>query len=80
MLAVLHNEALVNTLSAGGAPFLTRIDLKPDAKTGNGYRWSGGPGPATALSGGATGTARVTILEQRPISYVFGFLRKASGE
>jgi len=80
MLAVLHNEALVASLSAGGAPFLTRIDLQPDTRTGNGYRWSGGPGPATALSGGATGTARVTILEQRPISYVFGFLRKASGE
>lgn len=79
MLAIVRNEALVTRLSSGGAPFIARISLRLDRGSPSGYFWSGGPGPGSALSGGTTGKARVTILHQRPISYVTGFLRKASG-
>lgn len=79
MLAILRNEALVASLSAGGAPFIVRIALDPQRGSASGYRWAGGKGPESPLTAGATGTARVTILEQRPIEYVIGFLRKAGG-
>jgi HlyD family secretion protein len=79
MLAILRNDALVASLSAGGAPFIARIALDPQPDSPSGYRWAGGRGPGTPLTSGTTGNARVTILEQRPIGYVIGFLRRASG-
>jgi HlyD family secretion protein len=79
MHAVLQNDALVRTFSGQGAPFLARVDLIPDPRSPTGYKWSGGRGPPGALGSGATGTGRVVVQEQRPIAYVLGFLRKASG-
>ena len=79
MLAILRNEALVTSLSAGGAPFIARIALDPLPGSPSGYRWAGGKGPAAPLTGGTIGNARVTIVEERPISYIIAFLRKASG-
>ena len=79
MLAILRNDALVASLSAGGAPFIARIALDQQPGAPSGYRWAGGSGPDSPLTGGTTGNARVTILEQRPIGYIIGFLRKASG-
>jgi len=79
MHAVLQNDALVKSFSTEGAPFMARVDLIPDPHSPTGYKWSGGRGPPGALGSGATGAGHVVIETQAPISYLLGFLRKASG-
>lgn len=79
MQSVLRNDQLVQSFSAKGAPFATRIVLSPDATTPSGFAWSGGVGPEMQLTSGSLADGEVTVAWRRPISYVIPWLRKITG-
>ncbi len=76
--AVVQNETLVEDFVRKGAPFEARIDLVP-ADTPSGYGWTSGDGPPIDLTSGTTVEAAVAVREQRPISLILPFLRRAIG-
>ncbi|MBW4660009.1 MAG: hypothetical protein KME15_15145 [Drouetiella hepatica Uher 2000/2452] len=49
--------------------------LKPNPENVTGYEWSMSKGPSEKLSGGTPVTARVTLSDRAPISFVFPFLK-----
>lgn len=79
MQAVLRNEQLVRTFTAGGAPYAARVRLTRDPRSPSGLAWSGGPGPDQIFSSGSLAEAEVTVAWRRPISYVIPWLRKITG-
>lgn len=66
-------------LLANGPQIQVVAELASDPSTVSGYRWSSSRGPALQISTGTTVTARVTVEERAPITYVFPFLRALSG-
>ncbi len=52
---------------------LAQLKLNPVNDTG--YQWSMSQGPNQKLSGGTPATARVTLSDRAPISFVFPFLK-----
>lgn len=79
MLSVLQNERLVNEYSKEGAPYEARVDLKVDAATASGFKWTSGAGARVAITSGTTVEAEVTVAEKPPASLIIPFLRKHTG-
>ena len=79
MMRLLHNEQLVQQLSAGGAPIAVQADLTPSATTISGYKWSSPKGPDTKIHSGTMCTATITIKQQRPISLVIPMITSLLG-
>lgn len=76
MMNVLHNEALVNALSAGGAPIEVRADLIPDPRTPSGYKWSSGMGPNLLMGSGTMCMGNIVVEQQKPINMVIPLFKK----
>jgi len=70
---------VTDRLLANGPQMQVVAELASDPSTVSGYRWSSSRGPALQISTGTTVTARVTVEERSPITYVFPFLRTLSG-
>lgn len=79
MLSVLQNERLVTEYSEMGAPYEARVDLKIDATTESGLKWTSGSGAGLAITSGTTVEAEVTVSEKPPASLIIPFVRKHTG-
>lgn len=81
MMNVLHNDALVSSLSSGGAPIEVHADLIPDPRTFSGYKWSSGKGPNLMMGSGTMCMGSIIVEQQKPINMVIPlFKRKVLGE
>lgn len=76
MMNVLHNEALVRSLSSGGAPIEVRADLIPDPRTPSGYKWSSGSGPNLQMGSGTMCFGNIVVEQQKPINMVIPIFKK----
>jgi len=54
-------------------------ELETDASNISTFKWSSSKGPPLVISAGTTTTARVTVEERSPASYILPFLRSVSG-
>ena len=75
------NAEVVEGLVANNQEGLIQVvaTLKPDEQTYSGYEWSSSAGPKLKISSGTTTTARVTVEERAPITFVLPILRSLSG-
>ena len=78
---VVGNPEVVEGLVSKDQPGLMQVsaDLRTDADTFSGYKWSSSAGPKLKISPGTTTIARVKVDERSPISYVIPLLRSVSG-
>lgn len=76
MMTVLHNEALVQSLSSGGAPIEVRVDLIPDPRTPSGYKWSSGKGPNLIMGSGTMCMGSIVVEQQKPLNMIIPVFRK----
>ncbi len=79
--SLVGNAQLVESLIAKVGPVIeVRSRLETDSSTPSGYRWSSSSGPENVdISAGITGSARVTVEEQAPITLVIPILRQWTG-
>ncbi|MBW4573789.1 MAG: NHLP bacteriocin system secretion protein [Aphanothece sp. CMT-3BRIN-NPC111] len=78
--SMLGNQELVENLISQGGPKIEAIaQLELNPSTFSGYKWSSSKGPKLKISPGTTTTARVTIEELAPITFVLPILREWSG-
>lgn len=81
MMNVLHNDALVSSLSSGGSPIEVHADLIPDPRTPSGYKWSSGKGPNLMMGSGTMCMGSIVVEQQKPINMVIPlFKKKVLGE
>lgn len=79
LMRVLHNELLVNQLTANSTPIELRVKLIPSLKTYSGYKWTSSTGPHLKIYSGTLCSATAIVDKQRPINKVIPFFRKAFG-
>jgi len=79
ILAMLHNEKLVEEFSRDGPPIVIRAQLSRNPDSLSGLTWTGGSGPDFRIETGTLLAATITTREQAPISLVLPFLRAMSG-
>jgi HlyD family secretion protein len=79
MMKVLANDALVQTLQAGGAPFAVYAELVPNPNAASGYKWSSPKGEALKVNSGTMCFVTVTVRERKPIELVIPYIREKSG-
>ncbi len=77
MLAQLQNQNLVNAFAGSGAPYETRIDLRP-AATSTGYAWTSGEGPLVDLTSGTTVRAWITVREEAPFNLILPYAQRVA--
>lgn len=78
--AVVGNAEIVENVVRAGVPAIQVFArLEVDGSTFSGYRWSSSGGPQRGISEGTTATARVTVEERSPISFLLPLLREWSG-
>lgn len=70
MLAVLGNDAYVQSLAAAGALVEVRVTLPPDPDHASGYRWSSLRGTSFPLQSGTLCSAMIVVSEQSPASLI----------
>ncbi len=70
MLAVLGNDAFVQTLINRGELIAVRIQLDTDPTTASGYRWTVAGGPPGMVPSGTPLFGTIVVREQRPIELV----------
>lgn len=70
MMAILHNESLVNELSKNSAPIAVRMRLQADKQTPSGLAWSSSRGPGEVITPGTAVVARITIKEKAPLRII----------
>ncbi|MDP5339575.1 MAG: NHLP bacteriocin system secretion protein [Nodularia sp. (in: cyanobacteria)] len=78
--SVVGNSEVVNKLigSEGGKiEVMAKLNLNPS--TVSGYQWSSSKGPNTKLTLGTTVTAKVTVEETAPITFLLPILKEWSG-
>lgn len=75
MLAILHNQELVDQFSKEGPVIMMRAALESDPATKSGYHWTTGSGPDQDIMPGMLVTAYVTVKTQAPISLIIPFMR-----
>jgi HlyD family secretion protein len=78
--SVVGNSEVINRLidSEGGKiEVMVKLNLNPD--TVSGYQWSSSQGPNTQLTLGTTLTAKVTVEETAPITFLLPILKELSG-
>ena len=76
MMNILHNAALVQTLSQGSAPIEIHADIIPSSRTYSGYLWSSPLGPPIKINSGVICFATATVREQAPIELVIPMIKK----
>lgn len=69
MLAVLGNDALMQSLAGSGLIMAVHVALE-SAETPSGYRWTTAGGPPTPIRPGVVAEAQIVVNEQRPIALV----------
>jgi HlyD family secretion protein len=79
MLAVLHNDTLVQRFSRDGAPYAAVVELLRDAASPTGYQWSVGHGPPIRLTTGTLARAEITTRTRRPIDLVLPNIKRLTG-
>lgn len=77
--SVLANNTLADLFFQKGPPYAVQVALEPDPAKASGYRWTSSDGAPFPVVSGTTVSAEITVIEQRPISLLIPFLRKASG-
>jgi HlyD family secretion protein len=75
MMAVLHNQDLVDFLARKGPPVTIRVRLIEDPGTYSGYAWTSSAGPEQQISPGSLADARITVRRQAPISLLIPALK-----
>lgn len=73
------SSEIVQSLMPSGPYIQVVSSLEPDTATFSGYKWSSSAGPRLQMTPGMTGSTRVTIEGRAPITYIFPFLKSASG-
>jgi HlyD family secretion protein len=73
------SSEVVEALLSGGPYIQVVSELETDAVAASGYKWSSSSGPGLPITPGTVGSTRVTIEGRAPITYLFPFLRSASG-
>ena len=76
MMRLLHNQNLVQALTAGGAPMQIHAELLPDSGTQSGFTWSSSKGPPTGIHSGTMCSARILISEKSPIHLLIPYVKK----
>jgi len=76
MMKELDNEALVQTLSASGAPYRFEVVLLPDQNTVNGFKWTTRNGYPHKLASGTLCSGLVVVKQQKPIELVVPLFKK----
>jgi HlyD family secretion protein len=79
MLAVLHNDTLVQRFSRDGAPYAAVVELQRDDASPTGYQWSVGLGPPVRLTTGTLVRAEITTRTRRPIDLVLPNIKRLTG-
>lgn len=77
MMHILENEKLVELLSQNGPPIKVRAKLLKDESSISGFKWSSGRGAPVTLQSGTMCQAEVVVEEQRPVSLLIPYLKKA---
>lgn len=78
VMAVLQNEDLVKTYTAGGAPFMVEVEMLPGDGPG-GLKWSSNNPPAFAITAGTLAKASITVRSQRPLAMIIPAFRALLG-
>ena len=79
-IAAVGNPDIVDTLMTEGTGHLAvTVELQTDSDTPSGYVWSSSQGPEQPLTLGTTLTARVTVEERAPITFLMPLLREWIG-
>lgn len=73
--SLVGSAEIVQSLMAQGPQIEVFVDLQPDTSTFSGYRWSSSAGPRQKMTSGTTTSARITVEERAPITFVFPILR-----
>jgi biotin carboxyl carrier protein len=71
MMTLLHNAALVQTLSSEGPPIAVEVALTRDGSSRSGYQWSSDAGMALEVGSGTLCTGSFVVESRRPISLIF---------
>ncbi|GAA6618807.1 NHLP bacteriocin system secretion protein [Scytonema sp. NUACC26] len=79
VLSEVGNSEVVTSLMSPNPQLQVLAKLHPDSSTFSGYKWSSSKGPQMKVSSGTTATARVTVEERSPISFVFPFFKSFTG-
>ncbi|KYC42263.1 NHLP bacteriocin system secretion protein [Scytonema hofmannii PCC 7110] len=79
VLSVVGNSEVVESLMSQSPQIQVFAELHPDSSTFSEYKWSSSKGPQMKVSSGTTATAKVTVEERSPISFVFPFLKSLTG-
>jgi multidrug efflux pump subunit AcrA (membrane-fusion protein) len=79
MTRTLGNPALAQSLSAGGPPFATYVELERDPTSASGYLWSSAKGSPVPVNSGTMCVVTITIRTRRPIDLVIPLLRQVLG-
>jgi HlyD family secretion protein len=61
MMRTLKNQALVQSLSGGGAPFEVVVEMERDANTPTGFKWSSSRGPEADVNNGTLAEVQITV-------------------
>jgi HlyD family secretion protein len=77
--AVIGNREIAESLVTGGYRMQVYARLDRDADAPGRFRWSSSRGPEDEISVGTTTTARVTVDNRSPISFVLPSLKKSAG-
>jgi HlyD family secretion protein len=78
--AVVGNPEVVQSLVGNnGAVIEINAKLIKDSNAKSGYVWSSSKGPESPITTGTTTTARVTVEERAPITFVLPILRELTG-
>jgi HlyD family secretion protein len=79
MVRLLGNEALVTRLMDQGPPIQVNVELRRDAATPTGYRWSSSRGPDLKISSGTLATGDIVVRRDRPMYLIIPKIREATG-
>lgn len=78
-VSLIGNAEVVESLVPQGGAIAVFSQLRRSPSTASGYKWSASEGPQLQMTPGTTTTARVTVEERAPITFVLPILRAASG-
>lgn len=70
-----ENDALVNSLSAGGAVTELRATLQGDPASASGFAWSTSRGPAAVITSGTICQVNIVTKREKPIFMIFPHLQ-----
>jgi hypothetical protein len=76
---LIGSSEIADSFLSKGPLIETIVDLERDPATISGYRWSYSPGPPMRIAPGTTATARVTVENRAPITYILPLLRSTDG-